>query len=206
MSVVSVICSTALFVWFIVTLSPLFRHYLTRDLSTHPGFLHLTLYLSLLSYYSSKLFVTRVILTGTKSFQIFNCRFKSKKTCDLLDLSISKCTVIIYISLCTFIATLSRSIYHFSPLFLSQVILIKRSICSSRFNSFCSRWHEEEILSLKRENIWYLTVYREAKLSASALNGDNVYRRSVELHLLIKTVIWTQFCRRFVYSDSRAIT
>lgn len=40
-------------------------------------------FISLLSCYSSKLFLTRVILTsGNKSSQIFNCRFKSK-ICDL---------------------------------------------------------------------------------------------------------------------------
>lgn len=51
------------FVWFIVTLWSLFRHYLTRIWTIFR--ISLSYFISLLSCYSSKLFVTRVILTGT---------------------------------------------------------------------------------------------------------------------------------------------
>lgn len=91
MSVVSVICSTArLFVWFIVTLSPLFRHYLTWEpLSTRSESLRLVPYISSFPLLERAICHSRYLYGRTKSFQIFNCGFKTEETCDPLDLSIS---------------------------------------------------------------------------------------------------------------------
>jgi len=152
----SVLCSMVrLLIWFIVTLSPLFRHYLTRTSLLVPN-------LFVLLYISSFLLLEQAICHscypyGNKIFPDFQLQIQVQED--------PWSSWFIYLDTYrnnlyfTSIASLSKSIYRLSPLFLFYTYKMIRSL-SSRFHSFRSRWHKEkEILSSKWENIWYLSVY-----------------------------------------------
>lgn len=80
----------------------------------------------------------------------------------------------------------------FSPPLLGSYIFAKRSILSSWFESFRSRRHEEEVLSLS-ENTWYLSVYiaKWNSVRVHSIETSSTEDRLDNFHLLIKTVIWT---------------
>lgn len=149
------------------------------DLSTLVPNLFPVLYISVFPATRAS-YLSRLSATGMKSFQILRCRFKRKKTCDLLDLSI-----LVYRNDLHFIPLplplpfpdrFTEFLFAVSPLDCTYEAVLR----SSRFNFFRSRWHEEKeifvtFVSLKQESIWYLTVYIEAKLGVTALNEDSVY-------------------------------
>lgn len=131
----------------LVLISALFNAFLVADLLS-PYFM------SPLSCHSSELFVTRVILRRTKSFQIFNCKFTFEKIRFLLDFSISVRRSNLYFIL-HFTAFFPVWSSVSPPFFLSH---IRETSLSSWFECFRSQWHKEEVLSLRHENTWYLSM------------------------------------------------
>lgn len=103
--------------------------------------LRLTLYLLLPATRASYLSLA-LSLYGNKVFPDFRLQIRVSRRPAISLICRSQCTVIICISPLSL--PLPSRLTVFSPLFLPKVILIKRYVPSSRFNSFRSRWHEKE--------------------------------------------------------------